>query len=47
MNRRQMWKDLIILIIIMVAIYYLRIQAGDVEVFNPVTSLEAFLGIGD
>lgn len=41
-----MWIDLAILIAIFVLIYYLRMQSGDAEAYNPVSGLQAFLSLG-
>lgn len=45
-DKQKMWRDILILILISVAIYYYRVQSGDVEVYNPVSGFQAFWEIG-
>lgn len=41
-----MYLDIVIIILIAIAIYYLKINSGAAEIANPVAGFQAFTGLG-
>lgn len=45
-NKRQMLLDFLVIIMIAFAIYYLKIQSGDADMYGPVSGFQAIVGLG-